>query len=349
MAVLLDPWSQPGPAAFTARICGVADRQKVALLHAPFAAQAVAEALRNHLTKDGRFSTFMISLDDHRLFTAALAGEAGLGPSSPASLAASRSFEHAAIVVRSRGALDPGLAAFARMICRQPEGAGPILLVVSEDGGCRLEGHKIEPVHKVFGPLDGAAYASALPRSLPPLEARLVASVAIEVAAWDVGLLDRLTALSTDRAVRPDLCIGDWDRGETTFWQGVAPSWESGCIDDWGGEPAEHALWLAANRPTALAKRVWRGQLSMLLPWIEQQRQLVIELEWRNLRPDPVRSGPDIESLDWGPLAYQLQRVPRLKRLTVAFREARNELAHGRPISWAMIKACLDVVRAGGS
>ena len=45
MTGLLDPWSLPGPAAYIARVSGVADRQKVALLHAPFAGQAVAVAL----------------------------------------------------------------------------------------------------------------------------------------------------------------------------------------------------------------------------------------------------------------------------------------------------------------
>ena len=346
MAGLLDPWSLPGPAAFIARVCSIADRQKVVLLHAPFGEELVAQGLHDHLMRDGRFTVLRVSLEGHGSFEAALAEEAGLGPSSTAALANSPLLQHAAIVVRGGGASDPALATFARMICRQPAGEGPILVVVSQDGGCKLDGHPIQAVRDVFGPLDGAAYAAALPRALRPLEARLVASVAIEVAAWDVALLDRLTALPTERAVRPDMHISSWDQAETARWRGLAPTWESGCVDDWGGEAAEHALWLAANRPSALSKRVWRGQLAMLLPWIEQQRQTIIEQERRALRPDPLRSGPDIESLDWGPLSHQLDRVPQLKRLALAFRDARNELAHGRPISWVMIKACLDAARS---
>ncbi|MER9458278.1 hypothetical protein NKI80_00045 [Mesorhizobium sp. M0387] len=347
MMELLRPWMLPGPAAFVARMCSLADRHKVVVLHAPFASASVAEALRHHIGREGRYSVIPVNLDAQEPFESSLAASAGLATSSSlAALVTSPVLQYAAIVVFSRGPPDSGLASFARMIARQPLEERPILLVVSEDGGCVLEGHALEPVRDVFGPLDGAAYAAALPRGGRPLEARLVASVAIEVAAWDVVLLDRLTALPPEQAVRPDLHLAAWDNGETARWRGMAPTWEKGCLDDWGGEPTEHVLWIAANRPSALAKRVWRGQLAMLLPWIEQYRQAIIEQEKRNLRPDITRSGPDIESLDWGPLAFQLDRVPNVKRLAHAFREARNELAHGRPILWSHVRLCIDAARA---
>jgi hypothetical protein len=324
----------------------MAHRQKVAVLHAPFAGESVAEALRSHIASEGRYAVLSVGLSPQDQFEPSLAAIAGLATSaSSATLVTSTNLQHAAIVVSIRGAPDRGLASFARMIARQPVEEGPILLVVSEDGGCVLENRALEPVRNVFGPLDGAAYAAALPRGRGPLEARLVASVAIEVAAWDVTLLDRLTALPSEQAVRPDLHVDAWDDGETAKWRGITPSWQEGCMDDWGGEPTEHALWIAANRPKALTKRVWRGQLAMLLPWIEQYRQTIIEQERRNLRPD-ARSGPDVESLDWGPLAYQLDRVAVMKRLAHAFREARNELAHGRPILWSHVKLCIEAAKA---
>jgi hypothetical protein len=345
MAGLFKPWLLPGPATFVSRTCGAANRHKVVLLHAPFGSAALTDALRDHLMHEG-YIALGLDLAGSALFSESLAAEVGAGSSSPASLATSPKLEHAAIVVRSRGPADPGLATFARLICRSPAGEGPILLVVSEDGGCTLDDHSVEPVRAVFGPLDGAAYAAAMPRSERPLEGRLIASVAIEVAAWDVSLLDRLTALPPDQAVRPDRCVESWDDGETARWRGMAPGWMHGCLDDWGGEPAEHALWLAANKPAALTKRVWRGQLAMLLPWIEQYRQTIIERERRSLKEDRLRSGPDVEALDWGPLGAQLERVPELKRLTLAFRHARNELAHGRPIMWSHIRQCMDAARS---
>jgi hypothetical protein len=349
MAGLLKPWMLPGPATFVARVCAVADRHKVVVIHAPFQPQAVTEALKAHLERDGRYLLFEIGSEVAGSFERRLAAAAGIDSAtvpSAAALATSPRLDNAAIVIRSRGAAEAGLAAFARMIGRQPEGQGPIVLVVSEDGAGSLEGHPFEPTRSVFGPLDGAAYAAAMPRPLRALEARLVASVAIEVAAWDVGLLDRLTALPPEQAVRPDRCVNAWDDGQVARWQGRARTWEGGSVDDWGGEPAEHAFWLAANRPTALTKRVWRGQLAMLLPWIERYRQAIIERERRALRADTLRSGSDVESLDWGPLAVQLERVPELKNLLPTFRGARNELAHGRPITWTHIKHCIDAARS---
>ncbi|HEY5071766.1 MAG TPA: hypothetical protein VII63_07010 [Caulobacteraceae bacterium] len=274
-------------------------------------------------------------------FSSALSAEAGVRASGPASLATSPALAHAALVILCCGPVEADLATFARLVRRQPSGEGPILVVVSEDGAFRMDDCCTENVRDVFGPLDGAAYAAAMPRAARPLEGRLVASVAIEVAAWDVSLLDLLTVLPIERAVRPDLCVESWDDGRKDGWRGVPLAWERGCLDSWGGEDAEHALWLAANKPAVLTKRVWRGQLTMMLPWIERQRLSIIEQERRTLRPDPIRSGPDVESLDWGPLSAQLERVPNLKRLLEVFREGRNELAHGRPLTWAQINACL--------
>lgn len=344
MTELLRPWMLPGPTAFIARVCSAADREKVVVLHAPFAGEAVAEALRRHIERDGLYAVQPLELDAQNGFES-LAAQIGLKGSSSAALATSPALEHSAVVVRIKGSADLGLATFARMIRRQPAGQGPILLVVSEDGGCGLDGRSVEPVRDAFGPLDGAAYAATIPTGLRPLEARLVASVAIEVAAWDVALLDRLMALPPGQAVCPDRHVANWDEGGTSRWLRVACTWQNGCLDDWGGEPAEHALWLAANRPAGLAKRVWRGQLAMLLPWIEQYRQMIIERERKFLRPD-ARSGVDVESLDWGPLAFQLDRVPTVKPLALALRGARNELAHGRPVMWEQVRLCLEAARA---
>jgi hypothetical protein len=348
MAEMLQPWMLPSPAAFVARACGTADRQKVAVLHAPYDARGLAEAVHDHLMADGRYAPVRIDLDAGCTFEHRVSQEfAILRSSGP--LATSPELQNAAIVLLGRGPADSGLATFARLIRRQDPGEGPVLVVVSEDGGCRLDDQMIEPVREVFGPLDGAAYAAAMPRSPRPLESRLITSVAIEVAAWDVALLDRLTVLPPDQAARPDLYLAAWADPRMEAWRNRPVAWEAGSLEDWGGEPAEHALWLAANRRPALTKRVWRGQLAMLLPWIEQHRQAIIERERKALRPDPQRSGPDVESLDWGPLAVQLERVPELRRLLPAFREARNELAHGRPISWGQIRTCLDSARAYGA
>lgn len=346
MAGPVRPWTLPGPAALVARVCATADRHKAAVLHAPFDAAALADALQDHLARQGTFTVCRLDLIGTLPFEVQLAGVAHVGCTNPAALATSPTLDQTALVVRTRGGALAGLATFARMIRRQPPGEGPILIVVSEDGACALEGCSVEPVRNAFGPLDGAAYAATLPTGLRPFEARLVASVAIEVAAWNVVLLERLMALPPEQAIRPDRHVCSWDDGDMARWKGVTLAWANGSVDEWGGEQMEHPLWLAANRPEGLSKRVWRGQLAILLPWIEQNRQLIIARERRYLRVDKVRSGPDLESLDWGPLAFQLSRVPAVRSLAQTLREARNELAHGRPITCDHVRRCIAAARA---
>ncbi len=339
------PWTLPGPRSFVTRVCGVTARQKVTVLHAPHSTEGLSEAIHDHLVNDLDYAVIRLDQRAGESFSDSLSAEASLPPSGPASLATSPALAHVALLTLCRGPAHVELATFARLIRRQSSGTGPILIVISEDGAAGIDDCQVEKVRDLFSPLDGAAYAAALPRSARPLEARLVASVAIEVAAWDVGLLDQLTVLPIEKAVRPDLHVQSWDDGRKTNWHGMPLAWERACLDGWGGEDAEHALWLAANKPASLTKRVWRGQLTMLLPWIERQRLNLIERERRSLRPDPFRSGPDIESLDWGPLSVQLERARDLRGFLEVFREARNELAHGRPITWAQVKACMDAAR----
>lgn len=338
----------PGPAAFVARVCGAIGRDRFNLLHAPFNALALADALEQHLEERG-YGCVRVDLQDGAAFGPALADQVGLADASPAALATARALADAAVLVRLRGRAPEDLVTFARLVRRPSQTAGASLVIISEDGDCRLEGHRAERVRGAFAPLDSAAYAASMPRHPRPLEARLCASIAIEVAAWDVELLDLLGALPIDQAVRPDLHVDNWDDGRCQRWRAAPLEWEHGCLDDWGGEPTEHPLWLASNRPEALKKRVWQGQLAALLPWIEQHRLRLVEREGKRLRPDPDRSGPDIESLDWGPLVVQLHSATaEVRRLLQTFRAARNELAHARPLTWGQVKACIDAAAAYG-
>jgi len=141
-----------------------------------------------------------------------------------------------------------------------------------------------------------------------------------------------------------------WSDDRVTAWKGVKAEWAAGCADDWGGSACEHPLWLAANRPDLLTKRVWTGQVAVLLPWIETRRLEVIARFVEHLRPDTVRCGPDVEALDWGPMGVQLKREPRwLLDLIETHRVARNELAHGRPVSWAQMTQCISSARRWGA
>lgn len=92
---------------------------------------------------------------------------------------------------------------------------------------------------------------------------------------------------------------------------------------------------LRQGRREELERRVWRAQLGALFPWLEECRQELVARHRDRLSLDPRRSrfGEDVEDLDIGPIAFQLEsRVGRdgAARLH-ALRRIRNRLAHGVP------------------
>ncbi len=189
----------------------------------------------------------------------------------------------------------------------------------------------------LVGPLDGMAFAAAHLTEADSLPTRIKAAVAVEVGAWDLCLTERLLDLPMKHALRPDLCAEQWlDANDQRAAQH---------LDGWGGEAARHAAWLAANDKGSLTKRVWRGQLGVLFPWIEERRREVIARHRPHLRATE-QTMPEVEMLDWGPIAFQLGNSAKgCPKAVHSARGIRNELAHGRPVTWPTISQCLDEFR----
>ena len=337
---MIGTWSLPGPAAAVGRILTSVLRDRVLVVHSPRGGSGLHEALCTHVYTLSR-TPIAIEASSAVGFHVALCALIGSAETVPvAVLTGSEPLRGAVVILTASGALDADVQSFARIAARLQEDLGPCLLVVSSDTQARVDDSDPHELRGVVGPLDSAAYAAWLPRSGRPLFEQFVASVAVEVAAWDVELLDRLTALPLAQAFRPDQHVAAWCDGRAVAWSGLPPRWEVGSLDRWGGVDVEHPAWLAANRPHMLEKRVWRGQLSTVLPWIEDHRMRLIERNKRLLRP----SGPsdDIALLDWGPLVLQLKARDGKRAQTMSqFRNARNELAHGRPLGWDHIRACI--------
>lgn len=334
-------WSLPGPSAAVGRIITTVLRDRALVVHSPRGGPALHQALQARIYHASR-NPIAIDADRPTAFRAALCACIGTSETMPvAVLAECEPLRGVVIILAATGALGADVQTFARIAACLQDDLAPCLLVVSGDVQGRLDDAEPHELRDVVGPLDSAAYAAWLPRSGRPLFEQIVASVAIEVAAWDVELLDLLTALPPSQAVRPDLHVASWSGGRPAAWHGLALRWELGCLDRWGGVDVEHPAWLAANHPRQLQKRVWRGQLAALLPWIEDHRMRLIDRHQRMLQP----SGPgnDIALLDWGPLVLQIRaRDEQQSKVLSLFRTARNELAHGRPLGWEHIRACIE-------
>lgn len=117
---------------------------------------------------------------------------------------------------------------------------------------------------------------------------------------------------------------------ETARRQGIT------CI--WGGRRSWHSAWLALrNLERELRRRLWRAQLSVLFPFIEEQRITLIETHPHLLRvPFATDFGviAHRHDLEIGHIAHLLRQRSREAGRSIAdtaswLAEARNRLAHG--------------------
>lgn len=219
------------------------------------------------------------------------------------------------------------------------KGLGVVVLVACDNSPENFTGEYWDILDAVglVGPLDGMAFAAIRLTEPDSLSVRIKASIAVEVGAWDLCLTERLLDLPMQSALRPDLCTGAWidpqdaDTAET--------------LDSWGGEPAHHAAWLAKRDISSLKKRVWRGQLGIVFPWIEERRRDIIA-RYRPILRTTDRTMADVEMLDWGPLGIQLgNSAIGCPPAVHSARSIRNELAHGRPVSWPELCRCFEDFR----
>lgn len=237
------------------------------------------------------------------------------------------------------------LEIFASAAAARSDDAAPRVVAISRDGSGLLKGApwRRSSTQGILDHLDGASFAATGTRGLPGLVGRLAVGVAMEVGAWDLDIVERIRSLPEAAAVRPDLHVERWSDERIGIWRGRAARWEDGTYDLFGGEPYVHPLLLAGNAPALLERRVWRGHVAALFPWLEEIRQDLARRYRRLLTIEAASYSGDIESLDWGPLCSQLgSRVPEVREFAHGCRRLRNCLAHGSPALWQDVDACLE-------
>jgi hypothetical protein len=203
------------------------------------------------------------------------------------------------------------------------------------------------------GPLDTQVLVDD---AMPPGRVIADLEVVAEIAAFDLNLARELAVRYSGEVRRdlaaalPDQAPSAMDIATEALAQASAtepPSdlitaWDRGCVDWWGDGPVLHAGCIRDN-DGALAKRVWRGQVAAVLPFVELKRQALAYWAWQ--RRHQLQDGweqRDIMSLEAGQLVELLRRHEplRAKRavwdMAKALKKARNDLAHLTPLerSW---------------
>lgn len=116
----------------------------------------------------------------------------------------------------------------------------------------------------------------------------------------------------------------------------------SGTVDRMGAQEQVHPA-LAAHLQDGereIARRVWRAELGVLFPFIEEQRMRMIETLGSRLKvpwPTPYGEVRDPRDLELSHLVSQARAIRGAERhvpLLDHLRRIRNALAHGENVPW---------------
>jgi hypothetical protein len=181
------------------------------------------------------------------------------------------------------------------------------------------------------------------PTAFPSRTLRQVAlAVATELGGADAGLGVRLASIGVQLLADPLSVLGEHasERGWTQACV-ERPAWHDGVIERLDGEErVNSAALLAAGDHEAVRRRVWKGQVRVLYPFIEEQRVRLVPEVNRFLRFPLETTYGTVEraiDLEIGQLVHFLrgQRLPDLtRRQLLVLCNMRHSLAHLRPVAF---------------
>lgn len=169
------------------------------------------------------------------------------------------------------------------------------------------------------------------------LEERIIRAIIVNLALWDLDLAQRLIALPMATLLRPQEALTafaverDW---EPEMHQ---PAWHLGSKMQIAGVVRVHSAVLTGKAgQQEIMRRIWRAQASVLLPFIEEQRQSIIDALHQHLTvPFETEYGQVINNLydlEIGHIYAQIRnnyRLPQdLREKVDLLRDMRNSLSH---------------------
>src|SRR5262249_10531600 len=102
---------------------------------------------------------------------------------------------------------------------------------------------------------------------------RTAVSTIVEVAGWDPSLIRALADLPPEVQLDPRDAL----RRFPVPAGAAQPYWANGLVDHWDGQVHVHAkALLVLGDDQALARRVWRGHVRTIFPFIDQVRHAFV-------------------------------------------------------------------------
>ena len=176
-----------------------------------------------------------------------------------------------------------------------------------------------------------------------PLEKQLKIAIITELAGTDPQLVPLLFKLPFEELLAPLEKLAQI--AEERNWhkeQIYEPKWHLGMLDEMEKTSLVHAAAIALQghkSEAELQRRIWRAQIGILFPFLEEQRiyflkelRSFLQLPWET----PSGTITDSQDLELSHLDYQAQNFPlsqKTKQLLTVLTEIRHSLAHLQPIN----------------
>lgn len=177
-------------------------------------------------------------------------------------------------------------------------------------------------------------------RNLPletSLEKRVAEAVIIELALWDINLVQFLAHRPLEELLNPSGILQKYVDQTSFASQDTNYDWTKGHINQFEGKERIHiCLYKDDTKQREVERRVWRAQVGVLLPFIEEQRRELIEELGSELdvpfQPEYGRLVTNRLDLEIGHLYVQIREKYdidwRTKQRIDYLRKMRNQLAH---------------------
>lgn len=184
-------------------------------------------------------------------------------------------------------------------------------------------------------------------RAMPPMHAKLWNAVGVELAGTDAELAARLANADFPSVLQPKKLLLQFahERGWMPVGDDAPASWAFGDEDHFDGAALVHSARIVVRKDwrTEIESRIWRGQVGVLFPFIEERRIELLPSLGRFLRvPYDTHFGTirDVREFELPHLLHQARKgradkrtVQLLERLT----EIRNRLAHLEAVPYEML------------
>lgn len=217
--------------------------------------------------------------------------------------------------------------------------AASLVLLLAENHGCPAGCIALDD-NNIVDPIDAHYFARTRGNWPQDLLGETATAAVIEVCRGEFELIESLLDLDPKQAFNPVAALAERlpDHGaRLQFWRGR----DEACPG-----------WLLRTNSRFLQRRVWRGHLHALFPWLEEVRVDLIEAaagtlpaRWTDERTGEQIAREDFEFLHLALTLGKTGRHGRQAQCAHDLRVTRNELAHCRPLEYEQFVSAVRAAR----